>query len=81
MYDSLVGQIVLAEWLDSHHVAGWHRDEPARLPLTCLSAGKLMFADELAITIAGHWTEESEPQRSGEMTIPASALVSVRALG
>ncbi len=76
----LVGRVVLAEWLDSHQVAGWHSTDPATDALTCRSAGLLVHAGTHAVTIAGHWTEEDQRQRSGEMTIPTSALVSLRAL-
>lgn len=76
----LVGQVVLAEWLDSHQWPGWHTGEPATLAVRCFSAGLLIHASDEAVVIAGHWTDEEERQRCGEMTIPASALVSVRAL-
>lgn len=44
------------------------------------SAGLLVHASDEVVVIAEHWTDEDERQRCGEMTIPASALVSVRVL-
>ncbi len=79
-FAELVGRVVLAEWLDSHHIAGWTLDAPATEPLVCLSAGRLTHVGEEAVTIAGHWSAEPCPQRNGEMTIPRRALVSLRAL-
>ncbi|PSD33789.1 hypothetical protein C7E17_00175 [Stenotrophomonas maltophilia] len=77
----LVGQIVLAEWLDSSRSDGWTRETPETADdLRCFSAGRLISAASGAVTIAGHWTNEANPQRSGEMTIPSRALVSLRAL-
>jgi hypothetical protein len=78
---ALVGQIVLAEWLDSSRSDGWTRDEPESVEsLRCFSAGRLICKSTGAVTIAGHWTDEESPQRSGSMTIPTKALVSLRAL-
>lgn len=76
----LLGKVVLAEWLDSHHQSGWARGEPPTEPVTCMSAGLLTSANGRVVTIAGHWTQEEDCQRNGEMTIPTSALVSLRAL-
>jgi hypothetical protein len=73
-------ELVLIEWLDSHHVAGWHTDPPATKPVKCFSVGWLVHDGDDAKTIAGHWTQEDLPQRSGEMTIPACAIVKVTAL-
>lgn len=76
----LIGCEVRAVWEDSHYVPGWHTAEPATQPVRCVSLGRLVYAGPEAVTIAGHWTEEGEPQRCGEMTIPRKALVSLRAL-
>jgi hypothetical protein len=71
-------KLILIEWLDSHHVAGWSADEPAQEPLTCRSVGWLVHDGETAKTIAPHMTNESTPQRAGEMTIPVCAIVRIR---
>lgn len=78
---ALIGQIVLAEWLDSSRSDGWTREAPETADdLRCFSAGRLVAAESGAVTIAGHWTDEVHPQRSGAMTIPSRALISLRAL-
>lgn len=78
---ALVGQIVLAEWLDSSRSEGWTREPPETADdLRCFSAGRLIAVAAGAVTIAGHWTDEAHPQRSGAMTIPNRALISLRAL-
>mgnify|MGYP001619283682 FL=1 len=73
--------LVVIEWLDSHYVAGWHTEEPQTEPLLCRSAGWLVHDGEKAKTIAAHITEEDVPQRCGEMTIPVSAIVTMKVLG
>lgn len=73
-------KLVLIEWLDSHHVAGWHTEEPATEPLHVQSVGWLIYDGEKAKTIAPHMTDETPPQRCGEMTIPSCAVLSVRVL-
>ncbi len=80
-FKALVGQVVLAEWLDSSRSDGWTREKPeTAADLRCFSAGRLIGADSQVVTIAGHWTDEANPQRAGSMTIPSRALVSLRAL-
>lgn len=37
----LVGQVVLAEWLDSHQWPGWHTGEPAVSAVRCFLPGCL----------------------------------------
>lgn len=73
-------RLVLIEWLDSQRTDGWHTDKPATKPLRCLSAGWLMYDGKEAKTIAAHISDEESPQRSGEMTIPARAILSIRDL-
>ena len=72
--------MVLIEWLDSHQKAGWHTEEPEREGLRCGSVGWLVYEGSEAVTVAAHMTWEEEPQRSGEMTIPRCAVVSIRDL-
>lgn len=73
-------RLVLIEWLDSHHVPGWHTGEPATKPLLCRSVGWLVHDGTEAKTIAPHITEEETPQRCGEMTIPTAAMLKMEAL-
>ncbi|HET6631551.1 MAG TPA: hypothetical protein VFG73_02430 [Rhodanobacteraceae bacterium] len=77
---ALTGELVLVTWEDSHQFAGWHTDEPAAEPLRCHSAGRLVRVTGTAVVVAGHWTEEAPAQRSGEMTIPRSAIRAVEVL-
>jgi len=72
--------LVLIKWRDSHQVSGWHTDEPATMPLMCSSVGWLIYDGEEAKTLAPHMTDEETPQRSGEMTIPACAVVTMKVL-
>ena len=72
--------LVLIEWLDSHHVAGWHTSEPAEKPLLCRSVGWLVYDGSEAKTVAPHITEEDTQQRCGEMTIPTRSVVRMKVL-
>jgi hypothetical protein len=76
----LQGRLVLVEWVDSHHRAGWTTDEPCDAPLTCLSVGWLIFDGKHAKTLAPHYTAEENPQRNGEMTIPSCAITRMEVL-
>ena len=76
----LIGKVVMAEWVDSTMPHGWTKDEPETVALRCKSAGLLMVANADVVTIAGSWGAEESPQRAGEITIPAKALLSLRAL-
>jgi hypothetical protein len=73
-------KLVLIEWLDSHRSEGWHTGDPATEPVTCRSVGWLIHDGKAAKTIAAHMTDEDEPQRCGEMTIPACSIRKVRTL-
>ena len=75
-----LGKLVLIEWQDSHYVPGWHTDNPAEEPILCQSVGWLVYDGHKAKTIAPHMTKEDTPQRSGEMTIPTGAILSIEAL-
>ncbi len=68
-------KLVLIEWLDSHYVEGWHTNEPKRTALVWRSVGWIVYEGTEATTIASHVTQEEDPQRNGEMTIPAVAIV------
>jgi hypothetical protein len=67
-------------WLDSHYVPGWHTDEPSTSPLLCRSVGWLVHDGDEAKTIAAHITNEEDPQRCGDMTIPAEAITSIEVI-
>ena len=79
-YHALVGRVVLADWVDSHRMDGWHRGDADASPMACRSAGLLVAASEEAVVVAGSWSTEEEPQRCGAMTIPTKALIALRAL-
>lgn len=70
-------RLVLVEWLDSHYVPGWHTDAPAEKPSLCRSVGWLICDGEQAKVISPHVINGDPPQRNGEMTIPACAIVSM----
>lgn len=72
--------LVYIEWVDSHRSEGWHTDDPAQEPLLCRSVGWLVYDGEKAKTIAPHMTQEDDPQRCGEMTIPTSAVLKISVL-
>lgn len=72
-----VGDLVLIEWQDSHYVPGWHTNEPVKEPLLCRSVGWLMHDGEDAKTVASHLTDEEDPQRLGEITIPTRAVLRI----
>ena len=73
-------RLVMIDWLDSHHHAGWHSGDPNTHPLICHSVGWLVYDGEEAKTIAPHMTDEEPAQRCGEMTIPSVAVVRIRNL-
>lgn len=66
--------LVLIEWFDSHGVDGWHAGPPAAEPLLCRSVGWLVFDGSEVKTVAPHMSDEDEPQRRGELTIPACSI-------
>jgi len=68
---------VLVEWLDSHLTPRWTTDDPPETGLLCRSVGWLVHDGAEAKTVAAHMTVEDEPQRSGQMTIPTCAIVSI----
>lgn len=72
--------LVLVEWLDSHYAPGWHTGARPKRGLTCYSVGWLVHDGKHAKTVAAHITDEDPPQRNGEMTIPACAVVSIQEL-
>ncbi len=74
------GKLVLIEWVDSHSAPAWHTESPATEPVLCRSVGWLVHDGKEAKTIAPHMTDESTPQRCGEMTIPARAVLRVEVL-
>jgi hypothetical protein len=73
-------RLVLVEWLDSHYIPEWHYDEPLTEPKVCRSVGWLVYEGPKAITIAAHVAVEDAPQRSGEMIIPAQAVINIKTL-
>lgn len=73
-------KLMLIEWLDSHHAAHWTTESPATEPVLCRSVGWLVHDGDKAKTLSPHMTDEQNPQRAGEMTIPTCAVVRMRAL-
>ena len=71
--------LVLIEWNDSHSYNEWHRDNPARTPLKCISVGYLMYNGKKVKTVAGHVAQDFQ-QRGAEMSIPASAITRISRL-
>ena len=73
----VIRKLVLIKWVDSEYVPGWHRDDPPTGPLLCQSVGWLIYDGADSKTIAAHITDEDDPQRSGEMTIPVRSIVKI----
>jgi hypothetical protein len=65
-------------WFDSHYRPGWDRGEVVSKQTICCSIGWVVAETDELIIIAGHVTDEDEPQRCGEMTIPKSAIESTQ---
>lgn len=73
-------RLVLVEWLDSHLTPQWTTEAPPEQGLLCRSVGWLVYDGKDAKTVAAHMTVEDNPQRSGQMTIPACAIIKIRRL-
>lgn len=69
---------VLVEWEDSHHRAGWTTDAPEAVPLVVHSMGWLVANTKEAVVICANMSQESEPQRCGDMTIPRRCIIRIR---
>ncbi len=74
-------KLVLIEWLASHIAPRRSTDEPSTEPVVCRSVGWLVHDGKRAKTISPHMTDEAEPQRAGEMTIPSGAVIRVKRIG
>lgn len=76
---------IVVKWADAvRHEEGWE-DIPLGKPEDteyCLSYGLLIAEDEKAITVGPHvgWTDDGADQANGSVTIPKSAIISVRRL-
>ena len=79
-YHALVGRVVLADWVDSHRMDGWHRGAADASPMACRAAGLLVAPSEEAVVVAGSGATQAQPPRRGAMTIPTTALIALRAL-
>jgi hypothetical protein len=76
----LTGNLVLVEWLDSHHRPGWTTDDPASDPLVCKSVGWLIRQTKEALVLSANVTEEEQQQRCGDMTIPQRCVRRIKQL-
>lgn len=74
------GNLVLVEWRDSNIMPTWTRDTPETTATKCRTVGWLVHDGADAKTIAASMTEEDDPQRCCQMTIPAAVIVRMRAL-
>lgn len=74
------GSLVLVEWHDSHIMPTWTRDAPETTATKCRTVGWLVHDGAHAKTLAASMTEEDDPQRCCQMTIPAEAIVKMRVL-
>lgn len=72
--------LVLIEWEDSHHRPGWTADAAEPEPLICRSVGWLVGSTKEAKTLAANITQEDNPQRCGDMTIPARSIRKIKRL-
>lgn len=73
-------KLVLIEWEDSHYRPGWTTDKPEAEPLVCRSVGWLVAETKAAKMLAANVTNEANPQRCGDMTIPQRCIRSVKTL-
>ena len=73
-------KLVLVEWLDSHITPTWTRDAPQTTAQKCRTVGWLVHDGKDAKTLAASVTEEDDPQRCCQMTIPTAAIVRTRVL-
>ncbi len=73
-------KLVMIEWLDSSHTAGWSRGRPGGESLLIRSVGWLVRDGKKAKTVAPHVSHEKDPQMAGVMTIPSCSIVSIRQL-
>jgi len=77
--NSLLGKVVFVCWVDSSREEGWTRQAAETLDdLRCCSIGRVFADDGKVLTLAGHWTDEENPQRCGGISIPRAAVVSLR---
>jgi len=74
-------QLVLIEWEDSHHRPGWTTEAASGKPLVCRSVGWLIADTKTAKVLSANITEEDEPQRCGDMTIPQRCILRVKRIG
>ena len=70
----------MVEWIDSHHRPGWTTRSPVKCPVTCYSVGWLVHDGKKAKVLCSNLTDEESPQRCGDMTIPATAIISIEKL-
>jgi hypothetical protein len=73
-------QLVLIEWEDSHHRPGWTTSQPETKPLICKSVGWLVSESKEAKVLSANMTDEEDPQRCGDMTIPQRCIRRVKRL-
>ena len=80
-------KLVLVEWLDSHSGRRWQdidRLKSAAEPLHCRSVGWLLSDEEDCKVIVAHLSGEKNGgivlQGSGDIAIPAKAILSVEVL-
>lgn len=77
-------KLVLVEWLDSFGCSSnWEDidDDMKPIPLTCFSAGYVIYEDNRCITVCPHLAVfEDKRQGCGDMTIPRASIVSIRSL-
>ena len=75
-------KLVMIEWEDSHYKPGWTREvgEGQKTAVHCTSVGWLIHDDSRAKVITAHISDEDDPQRCGDMTIPTRAIIKMRRL-
>jgi hypothetical protein len=69
--------LIAVQWLDSHYRPGWTTESAAESAVTCYSVGWLIRDGKESLTLAASITDESCPQRCGEMTIPRVAVIRI----
>lgn len=70
-----VGDLLLVEWVDSHHQPGWTSEIPDGHQLVCHSVGWLVKTSNDTIVLAPNKTIEDSPQRCGLFTIAIRSII------
>ena len=66
---------VMVNWTDSHYRPGWDNGDVVADASVCNSLSWLVCKTKHVIVITSHITDENDPQRCGQMTIPKKSII------